>query len=327
MKIFTLVTLFFLLTSCSTSKVNSYNATLDGFDYPFEVKTFSLQSQNQSLKMAYMDVGERKSKHVVVLLHGKNFSGFYWERVAKSLIEKGYRVIIPDQIGWGKSSKPKSYQFNFFQLALNTKKLLSSIGVERAIIVGHSMGGMLASSFAYEYPSLVEKLVLVNSIGLEKYSKYAQFKDTDFFYQRELSKTPEKMRNYQKKFYYDGQWSSEYEALLEPHKGQMKGGDWDLVAWNNALTYAPIFSEDVTARFQHIPVPTVLINGTRDRTGPGRGWKKEGVTYKLGQYDKLGKKVIKMFPNGKLIELQGIGHMPHFEAFDQFISLFLKELP
>jgi pimeloyl-ACP methyl ester carboxylesterase len=56
-----------------------------------------------------MDVGPRlTSKGAVVLLHGKNFAGFYWERIAHDLIQKGYRVIIPDQIGFGKSSKPEN---------------------------------------------------------------------------------------------------------------------------------------------------------------------------------------------------------------------------
>ena len=89
-----------------------YDHELNGFDYPFEVSSYELASQNQKLEMRYMDVGEQSSEKVIVLLHGKNFSGYYWERIAKDLVEKGYRVIIPDQIGFGKSSKPKAYQYS-----------------------------------------------------------------------------------------------------------------------------------------------------------------------------------------------------------------------
>jgi pimeloyl-ACP methyl ester carboxylesterase len=59
--------------------------------------------------MRYMDVGDKDSTNVIVLLHGKNFSGFYWEQLARLLMDKGYRVIIPDQVGFGKSTKPAYY--------------------------------------------------------------------------------------------------------------------------------------------------------------------------------------------------------------------------
>ncbi len=321
--------LFFLLTmflvGCSTQK-KSYNATLDNFKYPFQVNKFKFNSQNQELDMAYMDIGKKESKNIIVLLHGKNFSGYYWENLATELMKNEFRVIIPDQIGFGKSSKPKRYQFSFPQLALNTKKLLSHLGISEAIIVGHSMGGMLATTFAYDFPKATKKLILVNSIGLESYGKYAEFKDTNFFYNLELNKNIDKIRNYQKKNYYDGDWKPEYEKLLEAHRGQLIGNDKELVAWNNALTYGPIFSEDITAKFSSIQSPVVIINGTRDKTGPGRGWKKPGVDYKLGQYDKLGKRIVKQFPNAKLYEIKGVGHMPFYEAYDDFLKIFMNAL-
>lgn len=326
MKLISLLVLAIFMVSCVARRQISYDSALNGYKYPFEVKTFKFSSQNQKLEMAYMDIGSKDATKVIVLLHGKNFSGYYWERIAKDLKSIGYRVIMPDQIGFGKSSKPKSYQYNFSQLALNSKRLLDSIGVKKPIIVGHSMGGMLATIYAYNYQSHIKKLVLINPIGLEPYGKYAKYKDTNFFYKRELEKTVDKIRNYQKKVYYDGAWSDDYEKLLVPWRGQINGNDWDIVAWNNALTYAPIFAEDITSKFSSIKISTSLIIGTRDRTGPGRGWKKDGVTYKLGQYQKLGKQAVKQFPNAKLYEIKGIGHMPHFEAYEEFIKIFNKAI-
>lgn len=313
-----------ILSSCASENFVSYNATLDNFKYPFKVEKMEFESQNQTLSMAYMDIGSKEQKNTIILLHGKNFSGYYWERLANDLVNNGYRVIIPDQIGFGKSSKPSFYQYNFSQLALNTKNLLASLGINKSIIVGHSMGGMLATTYAYNYPELTQKLILINPIGLEPYGKYTKYKDTNFFFNNEKKKSVEKIRNYQKKFYYDGSWADEYEQLLLASKGQLNGSDWELVAWNNALTYAPIFAEDITSKFSSIKTPTVLIIGTRDKTGPGRGWKRDGSTYKLGQYHKLGKKAANMFPNATLFELKGVGHMPHFEAYDEFIKVFNK---
>ena len=320
------ISIFAVISQAFADDTIKYNKELDGFDYPFEVSTFKLDSQNQDLKMRYMDIGDKDAQKVIVLLHGKNFSGYYWERVAKDLLKKKYRVIVPDQIGFGKSSKPDSYQYSFGQLALNTKSLLDNLHIKKFDLVGHSMGGMLATTFAVNYPKLVNKLILINPIGLEDYGKYVEFKDVNFFYKRELAKTLDKARSYQKKNYYDGKWSSEYEKLLVPLSGMLAGEDWKIVAWNNALTYGPIFSENIVDRFSQIQSKTFLIIGTRDKTGPGRGWLKEGVTRKLGEYNRLGKNAKNMIKGSTLIELDGLGHMPQYENYDVFIKAFYQAI-
>lgn len=321
-----LFTLSVVVSQAFAASTVKYNKELDGFDYPFEVKTFNVNSQNKALTMRYMDIGDKNAEKVIVLLHGKNFSGYYWERVANDLLKRHYRVVIPDQIGFGKSSKPDFYQYSFGQLALNTKLLLDSLQIKQFDLVGHSMGGMLATTFAANYSSSVNKLILINPIGLEDYSKYVEFKDVNFFYKNELGKTLDKARSYQQKNYYDGKWSSEYEKLLVPVKGMLAGDDWQVVAWNNALTYGPIFSENIVDRFSQITNQTVLIIGTRDQTGPGKGWLKPGVSRKLGDYKQLGANAQSLIKGSVLIELDGLGHMPQFENYDVFIKAFHQAL-
>ena len=191
---FILTSLFFcteaLAKDIVKNRMLSYNAELANFHYPFDVLTFQLSSQKQKLNMRYMDVGKSKEKNqkVAVLLHGKNFSGYYWEDVANLLVKQGYRVIIPDQIGFGKSSKPQHYQYSFTQLALNTQSLLKNIGVKKYKVIGHSMGGMLATTLELNDPN-VSDLILINPIGLEPYLDYVQIKDPEFFYAMEIKKT------------------------------------------------------------------------------------------------------------------------------------------
>src|SRR5688500_15307791 len=80
---------------------------LESFAYPFPVQTFRFASQQESLEMAYVDLKpERAAAGVVVLLHGKNFSGAYWQETAEALQAAGFRVLMPDQVGFGKSTKP-----------------------------------------------------------------------------------------------------------------------------------------------------------------------------------------------------------------------------
>lgn len=322
MKFLILLTMFTII-SCSTSN-NVFNKELDGFKYPFEVKTYELKSQKQKLKMRYMDIGSQHKK-VLVLLHGKNFSGYYWERLAGDFLKLGYRVIIPDQIGFGKSSKPEFYSYSFPQLAINTKALLDHLKIEKYHIIGHSMGGMLAVNMAYMF-SEVDKLFLINPIGLEYYLDYAQYKDPDFFFKRELNKTVDKVRNYQKKNYYDGKWNESYEELLTPFKGVVKSRDYKIVAWNAALTYGPIFSDNTAQKLKQIKNSTYLILGTRDTTGPGRGWKRSGVSHKFGQYDKFANKFRKVNSKIRTYELEGLGHMPHFEDYEKVWNIFNKNL-
>lgn len=321
-----MIKLFILLltVSCAqtSTKTPSFDAELSEYKYPFEVDTFEFQSQRLNLKMRYGDLGDKRSTKTAVLLHGKNFSGYYWDQIAKELVKKGYRVIIPDQIGFGKSTKPEAYQYSFQQLAYNTQKLIASLNIKDYIVVGHSMGGMLAIHMA-NMSKNVREVILVNPIGLENYLQYVEFKDPEFFFQNERKKTVEAFRNYQKKNYYDGKWNDEYEELLTPFKGWKNGNDFELVAWNNALTYGPIFQNEIISLIPKIQIPVKLILGTRDRTGPGRAWKKKGITRSLGQYQKLGREIKKLNPKQvELIELEGLGHMPQFEDYTRFEKVF-----
>lgn len=321
---FLLIGFFLFVGGCASHQKGqeAFDMELSQFQYPFEVKDFQLMSQNQKLTMRYGDLGDKTSDKVVVLLHGKNFSGYYWNSIATQLVEKRYRVIIPDQIGFGKSSKPEYYQYSFPQLAHNTLQLLRSLNIQKFTLVGHSMGGMLAVHLATMSED-VEKLILVNPIGLEDYLQYVEFKDPEFFFQSEINKTVDQFRDYQKKNYYDGNWSDRYESLLAPFKGWRQGPDWKQVAWNNALTYGPIFTDEIVSKFSQLKMSTYLILGTRDKTGPGRGWMKQGVRRTLGQYEKLGHDVRAMNPNKiNLIELSGLGHMPQFEDESRFAKVF-----
>lgn len=320
--------LFFLFLPMllSAAPIKAYDADLSGYAYPFKVEYFAFESQQKQLKMAYMFLKGENGKPVVTLLHGKNFNGAYWQETARFLHAKGYGVLMPDQIGFGKSSKPVDYQYSFGALAHNTRALMQSLGIGKSIIVGHSMGGMLATRFALNYPEMSEKLILVNPIGLEDYLHYVAYKDVDFFYAMELGKTPEKIRDYQQKNYYDGTWNARYEALTLPLAGWCTGPDRERIAYVNALTYDMIFTQPVVEEFKDLQVPAVLILGTRDRTGPGRQWMKAGVSYELGRYDRLGKAVRQRNSRIGLYELPGLGHLPQIEDFVRFRTVFEQAL-
>src|ERR671922_2807465 len=100
----------------------------------------------------------------VVLIHGMVNSSRHWERVALRLADS-YTVIAPDLIGHGESAAPRG-DYSLGAHASGIRDLLTAIGVERASLVGHSLGGGVAMQFFYQFPQRTERLVLVSSGGL-----------------------------------------------------------------------------------------------------------------------------------------------------------------
>lgn len=322
--------LFFLCLSLGAqnlSKLQPLDAELTSVEYPFPVQFKTLNSQGQTLNMAYMDVKPQNlNGKVIVLLHGKNFNGYYFEETAKALLSDGFRVIMPDQIGFGKSSKPKQYQFSFQQLAENTKIVLDDLKIEKFILLGHSMGGMLATKMAAMYPDNIEKLILANPIGLEDYRKFSPYQNIDKLYASELKNTYDSYKDYQLKFYYDGKWKPEYDQWLNLLAGWTISKDFPITAWNAALTSDMIYTQPVVDDFKKITMPTLLIIGTRDRTAIGKGNAPKELQPLMGLYQNLGKETQKKIKGSKLVELDDVGHSPHIEAFGQFIKTLLPFL-
>lgn len=301
-----------------------YNATLDGYTYPYEVQYFPVQVEGEKYKMAYMDVAPAKkvqNPQTVMLLHGKNFLGAYWGQTIKFLSENGFRVVVPDQIGFGKSGKPEVY-YNFHQLAQNTQKLLQHLGVKQVIVVGHSMGGMVATRFALLYPEMTTKLVLENPIGLEDYRLFVPFKNLTELYQTELNRTEESMRKYHQSYYIS--WKPAYDEWVRVPAAQLQSPDYPQVAKASALTYAMIYQQPVVYELNQLQMPALLVIGQADRTIVGKGYiKDKQKLQEHGQYPALGKKTAAAIPNAKLVELENVGHIPHLEATQQFHQALL----
>ena len=135
--------------------------TYEEVPYPYPVKFLPLSMYGQDVRMAYMDIPPAGTPNgrTVVLLHGMNFGGFYFGGPIEVLHNAGFRVVVPDQIGFGRSSKP-IIPYNFHDMAFNTRKLLQTLNITRAAIVGHSMGGMLCARFAATYPDVTERAVI-----------------------------------------------------------------------------------------------------------------------------------------------------------------------
>jgi pimeloyl-ACP methyl ester carboxylesterase len=307
----------------------SYGPQLQGFDYPFPLKQFSFNSQGAPLQMGYLDVPPtgHKNGQTVVLMHGKNFCAATWGDTISALVSKGYRVIAPDQVGFCSSTKPSHYQYSFQQLATNTHDLLRSLKITKAVIVGHSTGGMLATRYSLMYAPEVSKLVLVNPIGLEDWkAKGVPYRTVDQWYDRELKTSADSIKQYELKTYYVNKWKPEYDRWVDMLAGLNNGPGHKLVAWNSALIYDMIFTQPVFYEFKNLRVPTTLMIGTADTTAIGSDIAPPAVKAKIGHYNVLGKQVAKLIPHAKLIEFKGLGHAPQMEEPERFNATLLKTL-
>ena len=98
----------------------------------------------------------------LLLLHGIGEDSMTWHGVHSALAQR-FTVIAPDFLGYGESDKPRA-DYSLAALANDMRDLLDVLDIDRVTIVGHSLGGGVATQFAYQYPHLVERLVLVGSV-------------------------------------------------------------------------------------------------------------------------------------------------------------------
>src|SRR3984893_8341961 len=145
----------------------AFSPTLEDVPYPYPVHHLPLTMYGHDVRMAYMDVppAETPNGHAVVLLHGMNFYGEYWSGTIEVLRKAGFRVVVPDQVGFGRSSKP-IIPYTLSDMAFNTRQILETLKIPKAAGVGHSMGGMVAARFGLLYTDMTERLVVYNHISL-----------------------------------------------------------------------------------------------------------------------------------------------------------------
>ena len=301
-----------------------YGIDLEGFPYPYPVSLFPVVNDGEQLRMAYMDIGAsaQPNGRTAVLLHGRNFPSSYWEPVIKTLTGAGYRVVVPDQIGFNKSSKP-SGDLHFDVLAHNTVALLDYLHVGQFDIVAHSMGGMLGVRIARAYPGRVTHLVLTAPIGLEDYRLYVPPVPTEKIMEREDKLTADGYRK---------QLENNYSLKLPPDqvtpfidsRFNIKGSA-GYPRWLHAFvaSYQMIYREPVVHEIPLVSEPTLFIMGADDHNAPGRPNAPEALRPKRGHNAELAKTLAELMPNARAEVIANTGHLVFLEAREKYDELLL----
>ncbi len=296
--------------------------TCEECPYPYPSSYLPLTLYGQEVRMAYMDVAPQAQPngHTVVLLHGNNFAGFYFGVVIDALRKEGFRVIVPDQIGYGRSSKP-IIPYYLADMARNTHTILQSLNIEKAMIVGHSMGGMLAARFATQYPGATERLVLFNPIGLSDTRFNNPVGDPEAAYKRTLASTYQTIRASLMRYvaHKPAAWNSEFESYVRIRYAWTLSADWPRLARVQTLISNLIYLDPVVYDWAHIQAPTLVYGGAEDMLAGTPANFQEGM-----------KHIAATIPNGKarLELLPGLGHVPFMEDPTRSVPplvAFLKE--
>jgi pimeloyl-ACP methyl ester carboxylesterase len=296
--------------------------TCEDVPYPFPVSYLPLTLYGQDVRIAYMDVapGGAANGHTVVLFHGNNFAGFYFGNVIEALRKEGFRVVVPDQVGYGRSSKP-IIPYHFADMARNTRAILKHLAIDKAMVVGHSMGGMLAARFATQYPDVTERLVLYNPIGLTDSRFDRPFGGTDEAYKQTLASTYQSIRASIMRYvaHNPAAYTPEFETYTRVRYAWTLSADWPRLAMVQTLINQVQYLDPVVDDWAHITAPTLVFGGAEDSLPGSSAVFKERMKY-----------ISETIPNGraKLLLLPGLGHVPHMEAPDKTLPplvAFLKE--
>lgn len=277
--------------------------------YPYPVQFLARRLFDQDVRIAYMDVApaQRGNGRTVVLLHGASYSGWYWADTIEALSEAGFRVIAVDRLGWGRSSKP-IIPYSASLHASNIKAILDKLGIESVDIVGHSMGGRLASHFAHIYPDNTTSLVMVNPIGLGAQSRGRQFREPDAgelepdlqqVYANIVRVERSRMVN----------WQPQFMENVRIRYGQAMSGEYPRLNLVRSLNNT-VLSEPIDAYFPQLHLPALLLSGAQD--GP--------------DFPAAARRAVDLLPEGKLQLFDNAGHNPHQEIPEQFNAALIAFL-
>jgi len=250
-------------------------------------------------KINYVEAGEAKNP-TVVLLHGLGSSTVSWVLNISALSQK-YHVIALDQIGFGKSDKPMlKYRVGTYTDFLD--KFLSELKIEKATVIGNSLGSWVAADFALKYPNKVEKIVLADAAGIKPGDV-----NLNQIYALNYS-TREEVRSLVKLVFYNQRLFGSDAFIEESMRVRVAAGDGYTI---NSLIDSIKRDEDfLNGRLGGIKQPTLIIWGKQDGILP------------LADGEKFDREI----PNSTLVVFDECGHVPQIEKAADFNQAVLKFL-
>jgi pimeloyl-ACP methyl ester carboxylesterase len=315
------------MTNPTPASLPALGIGLEEYEYPYPVQFLPLTSDLQPVSMGYGDIppSGQPNGQTVVLFHGKAFGGYYFWNVIEALTGAGYRVIAPDQIGWGKSSKPDVH-YSFQLLAANTAALLDHLGVGNVAVLGHSTGGMTATRFTLMNPDRVTHLVLEDSLGLADYRTGIPPQSEQTLYDHELHWTdPAVIRGYVEAYFVHPD-PKVWEPLADVLVRVTLSPDYPRWARAAALTFQMIYQQPVRYEYHLIAPPVLVVVGAEDHVVPLGQYAPPDQVARLGDFVALSVAAARDIPRATRVVIPDCGHVPHLEQPGPFLAQLLPFL-
>lgn len=278
--------------------------------YPYPVQFLEMTRFGQKMRMAYMDIPPTgpANGQTVFWQHGHNFYSEAYGPTFAALAAAGFRVLAVDRIGYGKSSKPLiTYNFNF--VATNMKALMDHLGVEKVAAVGHSMGGMVMSRFAMQYPDSLTHVVMVNQIGLTDNRSSRPWSDP-YASDPGVPTYQSILRGHQ--IYFTNFWPPAHLEFVRRAYGQTLSGDYPHYAMVRRMVGQMMYDDPVVYDWQHIKTKALVIGGEDDKL--------------VDDYVGLANHVASELQNSAILLYPDVGHAPQIEIPDQFHADLIRFL-
>jgi len=265
-------------------------ATLANAQTPKEVTVFGQ-------KIHYVEAGSGPN---VILLHGLGGSTQAWQFNIAPLAEK-FHVFVPDQIGFGKSDKPLvNYRIRTYVDFLD--QFCKQLKIERATLVGNSMGGWIAAAFTAAFPDRVDKLVLVDAAG------YAPPKDLDTRVFFALNPTTrEGMKVLVAKVFYNKAFQTDAAIDMAIAARLAAGDGFTIKSITESIIRGEDFLDDAVKTLKR---PTLIV------------WGREDGLVSLAEGERFQKDIA----GSKLVVFDQCGHVPNFEKPGEFNAAVIKFL-
>jgi pimeloyl-ACP methyl ester carboxylesterase len=267
--------------------------------------------ETEEWKLHYNDAGEGE---VVIMLHGSGAGATGWanfHRNVDAFVDAGYRVILLDCPGFGESDPLVTAEPRFVVNARATRQLMDALGIDKAHLVGNSMGGGSSLAFARDYPERLDKMILMGAGGVGKTSIFTPLpmEGIKLLFQVYREPTFENLKNMLNVFVYDA--SVLTDELIQLRHQAIQAHPEHLVNFLKSVELSNFNLGDFTNDLPNMPHKTLVTWGRDDRFVP--------IDWSL--------KLLNMIPNSTLHVFSKCGHWAQWEhasAFNRLVIDFLK---
>lgn len=295
----TFITLFslLLLSGCGWQQRVPTVQTFDELPYPFPTQKVKLESGEE---IAYFDEGEGQP---FIFIHGLGSYAPAWKNNIEGL-QKNFRCIALDLPGYGKSSKGK-YEASMTYYATIIKDFMQVLGLEKAVLAGHSMGGQIAMTTALAYPDVVERLVLVAPAGFERFHKGEKE-----WFRQVLTPTAVKLTTVDQIKeniawnFYDMPEAAEF--MITDRIAMREAEGFDAYCYIIPECVKGMVDEPVFEFLPQLEQPALVIFGHQDNLIPNR-------FLNGGETEAIAQQGVAQLPNAQLMMVDKAGHFVHFE--------------